>query len=155
MWPARSRPWAAAIVLVSIVILGVLIAQATHDVLLGVAAPVFVAASLSSFLAKTEYRLTEEAIEVRTIGVVRSRPWSEMRRATADRTGVFLSPFEGRSWLEAYRGLRLLYGGNRDQVLAFVAARLGKPIAGGAADPEAPPESQGRGRRESGSDARG
>jgi len=131
VWPARARPWAAAIVVVSIAILGVLIAQATGDALLGIAAPVFVAASLGS------------------------RPWSEMRRATADATGVFLSPFEGRSWLEAYRGLRLLYGGNRDQVLAFVAARLGKPVAGGAEDSESPREPRRRGRRESGSDARG
>lgn len=132
VWPARGRPLAAVVVLASIVVLGVLIAKATGDTLLGIAAPLFVAASLGSFLAKTEYRLTENTIEVRTLGVARTRPWSEMRRWSADATGIFLSPFASRSWLEAYRGLRLLFGGNRDQVMAFVEARLGKAASGGS-----------------------
>ena len=153
VWPARERPWAAAVLLASVGVLGVLIAKGTGDTVLGVAAPLFLLASLGSFLAKTEYRLTHDAIEVRTLGVVRARPWSEMRRATADRTGVFLSPFGKRSWLEAYRGVRLLFGGNRDQVVAFVEARLGVSLDGGE---EAPPGSIRAGRRRAaGSDSGG
>ena len=124
VWPARQRPLAAAILVASSVVLGVLVRRATGDTVLGVAAPIFVLGSLSSFLFPTDYRLTEEAIEVRSLGVTRSRPWTEMRRMTVDATGVFLSPFEKRNWLEAYRGLRLLFGGNRDQVVSFAEARL-------------------------------
>jgi hypothetical protein len=129
-WPARERPLAALILVVSSVILGVLVQRATGDAVLGVVTPVFVLGSLVAFLFPTEYRLTEEAIEVRSLGVTRSRPWSEMRRMTVDRTGVFLSPFEKRTWLEAYRGLRLLFGGNRDQVVSFAEARLKKRRSG-------------------------
>ena len=125
-WPARERPLAAFVLVASSVILGVLVRRATGDTVLGVVTPVFVLGSLVAFLLPTEYRLTEEAIEVRSLGVSRSRPWSEMRRMTVDRTGVFLSPFEKRTWLEAYRGLRLLFGGNRDQVVSFAEARLKK-----------------------------
>lgn len=125
-WPARERPLAAAVIMASLVILGLLVARATGDRVLGVAAPAFVLFSLSSFLFPTAYRLTDETLEVRSLGVARQRPWSEMRRMSVDRTGVFLSPFERRSWLEAYRGVRLLFGGNRDQVVAFVEARLAK-----------------------------
>lgn len=125
-WPARERPLAAVILVASAVVLGVLVRRATGDTVLGLAAPVFVLGSLVAFLFPTEYRLTDEAIEVRSLGVTRSRPWSEMRRMTVDRTGVFLSPFEKRTWLEAYRGLRLLFGGNRDQVVSFAEARLEK-----------------------------
>lgn len=124
VWPARERPLAALVLLASTIVLGVLVRRATGDAVLGIAAPVFVLGSLAAFLFPTEYRLTNEAIEVRTLGVSRSRPWSEMRRMTVDRTGVFLSPFEKRSWLEAYRGLRLLFGGNRDQVVSFAEARI-------------------------------
>jgi hypothetical protein len=144
VWPARDRPLAAAVVVASAAVLGVLIAKGTGDAVLGFAAPLFILASLGSFLARTEYRLTQEAIEVRTLGVVRSRPWSEMRRATVDRTGVFLSPFGTRNWLEAYRGLRLMFGGNRDQVVAFVEARLGIKLEGGG---EPRPGSARAGRR--------
>src|SRR5256885_7332305 len=47
-----------------------------------------------------------------------------MRRAIVDENGVFLSPFEQRNWLEAYRGVRLPFGGNRDQVVAFVESKV-------------------------------
>lgn len=125
-WPARERPLAAVILVLSSVILGVLVRRATGDAVLGIAAPVFVLGSLTSFLFPTEYRLTDEAIEIRSLGVTRSRPWTEMRRMTVDGTGVFLSPFEKRNWLESYRGLRLLFGGNRDQVVSFAEARIPK-----------------------------
>ena len=128
-WPARERPLAAAVLVVAAIVLGMLVEKGTDDRFLGVAAPAFVLASLSSFLLPTSYRLTKESVEVRSLGVARARPWAEMRRMTVDRTGVFLSPFERRSWLEAYRGVRLLFGGNRDQVVAFVEARIGRSAA--------------------------
>ena len=124
VWPARERPLAAVVLVASTVVLGVLVRRATGDNVLGVAAPVFVLGSLAAFLFPTRYRLSEQAIEVTSLGVSRSRPWSEMRRMTVDKTGVFLSPFEKRSWLEAYRGLRILFGGNRDQVVSFAEARI-------------------------------
>jgi hypothetical protein len=129
-WPARERPFAALVLVVAVGILGVLVAKGTQDAFLGVAAPMFVLSSLSSFLLPTSYRLTEESVEVRSLGVSRARPWKEMRRMTVDKTGVFLSPFERRSWLEAYRGVRLLFGGNRDQVVAFVEAHVGRGAPG-------------------------
>ena len=152
VWPARDRPWATAVLLVSLAVLGVLIVQGTGDRVLGVLAPVFVLASVGSFIAKTEYRLTPESIEVRTLGVARARPWTEMRRATADRNGIFLSPFEKRSWLEAYRGVRLPFGGNRDQVVAFVESKLPVSVEGGG---ESGAARRGRGRRSAGEDAGG
>jgi hypothetical protein len=97
---------------------------------LGIAAPLFVLASLGSFLLPTEYRLSEDAVEVRSVGVARVRPWTQVRRVVDEGTGVLLSPFESRSWLDPYRSIRLQYGGNRDQVLAFVQARVRAAGAG-------------------------
>ncbi len=133
VWPARERPWAAAVLLGSLAVLGALIAQATGDRVLAVAAPVFVLVSVGSFISRTHYRLTAHGIEVRALGVTRARPWGEMRRVIVDQNGVFLSPFESRNWLEAYRGVRLPFGGNRDQVLAFVETKLPAEGVGGPA----------------------
>lgn len=146
-WPARERPWAAAVLLASLAVLGLLITQGTGDRVLGIAAPLFILGSVGSFIAKTTYRLTPETIEVKALGVSRTRPWSEMRRATVDPGGVFLSPFENRSWLEAYRGLRLPFGGNRDQVVAFVETKL--PVQ--ADDGRSGPGKRSRARRGAGS----
>lgn len=112
------------VLLAALAVLGVLVWQNTKDMVLAVAGPLFVLLSVSSWLFPTTFRLTEEALEVRSLGVTRVRPWREMRRMVVDATGVFLSPFDRPHWLEAYRGVRLLAGGNRDQVAAFVAARL-------------------------------
>ena len=133
VWPARERPWAAAVLLAALLVLGVLVTQGTGDRILGIAAPLFILGSVGSFIAKTRYRLTAETIEVKALGVARARPWSEMRRATVDKDGVFLSPFLKRSWLEAYRGVRLPFGGNRDQVVAFVETKLPVAVAAGTA----------------------
>lgn len=129
VWPARQRPVAAAVLLGASFVLGILVERGTHDRVLSVAAPMFVLVSVSSFLLPTSYRLFAEGFEVRSLGMVRSRPWSEMKRFEADDTGVFLSPFERKNWLDAYRGARLVFGGNRDQVVAFVETKL----AGGTA----------------------
>ncbi len=130
-WPARERPFAAAVLVVSAVILGVLVGRGTGDSVLAFAAPLFVLVSVSSWLLPTAYRLTGESLEVRSLGVTRVRPWGEIRRMVVDESGVFLSPFERKNWLDAYRGVRLLTGGNRDQVVAFVEARLAGGGAGG------------------------
>jgi len=111
---------------------------------------VFILISVGSFIARTHYRLTAESIEVRALGVSRARPWGEMRRATVDRGGVFLSPFERRNWLEVYRGVRLPFGGNRDQVVAFVETKLPVSFEDGGGR-----ESKPRGRRGPGSGAGG
>jgi hypothetical protein len=130
-WPAREHPVRALVVLGSLAVLGVLVKQGAHDAVLAVAGPLFVLLSISSWLLPTGYRLTEEGLEVRSLGVSRVRPWSEMRRMTVDKDGIFLSPFERTNWLDAYRGVRLLTGGNRDQVVAFVEAKLAAGRAGG------------------------
>ncbi len=151
VWPARDRPWALVVLLVSLVVLGVLIAQAMGDRVLAVAAPLFILASVGSFVSRTRYRLTSESIEVRALGVSRARPWGEMRRATVDRDGMFLSPFEKRNWLEAYRGVRLPFGGNRDQVVAFVETKLPVTVEDGGGESGR----RGRPRRASGPGAGG
>ena len=123
-WPAQEHPLRAAVLIAALAVLGVLVRQGTHDAVLAVAGPLFVLLSVSSWLLPTTYRLTDESLEVRSLGVTRARPWSEMRRMTVDEQGIFLSPFERKHWLDAYRGVRLLTGGNRDQVVAFVEAKL-------------------------------
>lgn len=130
-WPAKDRPVHAAVLVGVVIVLGVVVRQATNDAVLAFAAPLFVLLSVSSWLLPTGYRLTDEVLEVRSLGVTRVRPWSEMRRMVVDEAGIFLSPFERPHWLEAYRGVRLLTGGNRDQVVAFVETKLAGSRAAG------------------------
>jgi hypothetical protein len=140
VWPARGRPIATIVLIAGAAVLGVLILQGTRDPVLGIAAPLFVLASLGQFLLPTEYRLTQDAVEVRSLGVVRVRAWAEVRRVVDEGNGALLSPFESKSWLDPYRSIRLLYGGNRDQVLAFIQGRVAAavPAAGAGSGPHGP-----------------
>ena len=53
------------------------------------------------------------------------KKWSDFKRFHVDRKGVTLSPFAKASRLEPFRSVRLLYGSNKDEVVAFISKRFG------------------------------
>lgn len=123
-WPARERPLAAIATAVFIVLVSVLIAGVGGHVLVGIGAVVILFGSLNPFFSPTTFRLADDGITAERWPVRKVRAWSEVRSAYADRHGVTLSPFRRRSWMEPYRGVRLLFAGNRDDVMRAVSERL-------------------------------
>jgi hypothetical protein len=123
-WPARDRPIAAAATAIFIVLVSVVIAGVGGHVLVGLGAVVVLFGSLNPFFSPTTFRLDEDGITVERWPVRKCRAWADVRAAYADGHGVTLSPFRGRSWMEPYRGVRLFYAENRDEVARFVRERL-------------------------------
>ena len=76
--------------------------------------------ALVRFFLPTRYRLDGDGAETSCLGSGRRLPWSGIRRARLDSKGVFLSPFDRPSRLDAYRGIFLRFSGNRDEVMRFV-----------------------------------
>lgn len=122
--PYRERPARTAVV--AAVVAGVVIGAyaAFRDPFLSVLAGFLLVASLRPFFARTEFVLDAEGVEMRRGWTRLRRKWEDFRSHYADRHGVTLSPFAEASWLESYRGMRLLFGGNRDEVMRFVSARV-------------------------------
>ena len=114
--------------LVSAVILGFgfLVQLAYGEVFLSVVSIVILVGSLHSYFFETSYSLSPEGIEVRGVFGTQKKPWTGFKSFSVDRAGLSLSPFSRRSWLEHYRGVRLLFNRNRDEVVAFVTEKLGK-----------------------------
>ena len=81
-------------------------------------------ASLSRYLLPTRYALDREGIKVSHAGMIRKMAWNRIRRISASREGLFLSPFAGPSRLDAFRGLFLSCQENRDEVMRFVRDRV-------------------------------
>lgn len=81
-------------------------------------------ASLSRYLLPTRYVLDREGIKVSHAGMIRKMAWNRIRRISASREGLFLSPFAGPSRLDAFRGLFLSCRENRDEVMRFVRDRV-------------------------------
>jgi hypothetical protein len=115
----------SAVVVAVVVAVGVLVFVAFKDIFLTVLSLAILLVSLHTFFTKTSYRLAEDGVTVRTVGVKTFKAWSAFKRYSADRKGVTLSPFAKPSRLDPFRSVRLLYGGNRDEVVAFISKRVG------------------------------
>lgn len=129
-WPAAERPAQAAAVASAVAAASLGLGAYGGDALLGVASLAVLFLSLSRYFLPTRYRIDEEGVEVASWMGRSRRPWHGLRSYAADARGVSLTPYARRSWLEAYRSLRLLYGRNsrgpirRPEVLAAVAAHV-------------------------------
>jgi len=122
--PARERP-RATLVLVS-VLAGVLVSVwlAFTDPVLLLLSIAILGASLSPWFLPTTFRLDATGASARRAGMSRVRRWEEIRGVHVDRHGATLSPFAKTSWLEPYRALRLLFSGNRAEVVALLEEYL-------------------------------
>jgi hypothetical protein len=76
------------------------------------------------FFLKTRYRFDEKGVSQKRGGVVQSRTWEQIKTYYPDRTGVLVSPFVQKTWLENFRGLYLQFGKHREEVLS----QLGKKV---------------------------
>jgi hypothetical protein len=114
--------------LVSAVILGFgfIVQLAFGDVFLAVLSIAILVGSLHSYFFETSFSLGPESIEVKGVFGTQRKAWASFKSFSVDRSGVSLSPFSKRSWLEHYRGMRLLFGNNKDEVVRYVTNKLGK-----------------------------
>ena len=90
----------------------------------GLLAAALLSISLARYYLPTTFELDDRGVTVRLLGQARKMAWSEIRRAQARPDGVYLSPFEGPSRLESFRGLFVRYAGNAEKVVSFVGSKV-------------------------------
>lgn len=113
-------------IIVVVIIAGVaaLVYLAFREIFLVILSVAILFASLHAYFSRTRYRLDSSGVTVRTLSVKTAKPWSHFKKYYADDRGITLSPFAGPSRLEPFRSVRLLYGSNKDEVVAFVSKRI-------------------------------
>ncbi|MBN2056037.1 hypothetical protein JW905_14000 [bacterium] len=84
----------------------------------------FLTVSIAQFYLPVHYRLTEEGAERIYLGFSVLKPWGYFRSIYTDRSGVFLSPFVGRSFFESYRGMYLRAQGNSEEIAEYVRKKM-------------------------------
>ena len=89
-------------------------------------AALILTASLGVFFFPTRYTLTEEGLTVEFLGTKQVKKWGGFARTIPEASGIFLSPFSRKSFLEHYRGIFVRYDGNKDEVDRFVLNALSK-----------------------------
>jgi hypothetical protein len=127
-WPLRDRPTMGVIAFLVVLVSSVLAAVVGGHSMFGVIAGVILLGSLNPFFSPTTFRLRDDEVEAVRGPVRKIRRWQDVRSCFVDRHGATLSPFVGRAWLEPYRGLRLLFAGNRDEVVTFLRTKLGEEV---------------------------
>jgi hypothetical protein len=131
VWPWKESLRRTVVVVMVILGVGVLAVFLMRGLFWGVFSALVLFASLHTYFTKTTYKLDAEQVTVRSSMGTAVKKWSVFKRYHVDRRGVTLSPFARPSRLEAFRSTRLLYGGNRDEVVAFISKRIDRNAAGG------------------------
>ena len=121
--PARERP-VAALLAVGVIGATVLACAALASIVWGLLAAVVLVVSLNRFFWPSRFTIDQDGVMARYAFRRQTLHWSEVRRFCHDRYGIYLSTRSRRSRLDPYRGMHLLFGSSRQQVLRVVEARL-------------------------------
>ena len=124
VFPFKENMRRSVLVVVVIAAVGAVVYMAFRDPFMVILSVAILVASLFSFFTKTTYRLDEEGVVIKSGVGKTAKRWSHFKRYYPDGKGITLSPFETRTRLEPFRSIRLLYGSERDEVVAFVAKKL-------------------------------
>ena len=80
--------------------------------------------ALNRFFFRSRFTIDAEGITARYPLRKQRFRWADLRRFVHDEYGGFLSPRAARSWLDAYRGMHLLFGEHRRAVIERIRAHL-------------------------------
>jgi len=130
--PFRESLGRSVGVVAVIAAVGLVVVVLFKDIYLGILSVLILVASLHTYFGRTTYRLDGDQVTIKSSFGTTIKKWSHFKRFYADRKGVTLSPFEKPSRLEPFRSLRLLYGGNKNEVVAFVSERFSRDPGRGA-----------------------
>jgi hypothetical protein len=123
--PARRRPRDLALVAAVVFLTTGAVLVSFESLFMTGLAAVIVILSIASFLFPTHYRLSEDGIEERRLGVRRSRRWAELRRLEVGPGAALVSPFARKNLLDRTRGFMLLFdGADRQAVVAELRRRM-------------------------------
>ncbi|MBV6459730.1 MAG: hypothetical protein HONBIEJF_02882 [Fimbriimonadaceae bacterium] len=98
-----------------------------HPVMAAVGFGVVMLSAAEMFLP-LRYRIDEQGVSARCGVSETAMAWSDVKRAWVNDEGIKLSPLETPSNMDAFRGVYLRFGDNRDPVLELVRRYWGKDV---------------------------
>lgn len=123
--PVRRRPLISVLVSLLILVVGAAILFVMQSSLFAAFSVIVLFAALAKFYWPTSYQLSDRKIRVKTTTQTLIKEWTIYRSCYADKNGILLSPFAEPTRLENFRGLYIMFDNNREEVTAFVKARIG------------------------------
>lgn len=127
--PARERVGAAVGGAVAIVAITAVIHISFQSLGWALLALAVLVVSLNRFFFRSRFRIDDEGIIARYPLRSQRLGWADIRRFVFDNNGGYLSTRARPSRLDAYRGLHVLFGSRRDDVIAQIRAHLPRKAA--------------------------
>ena len=124
--PFKRKKLTSLLVILCLLAVWISVYFTTFSVLMTAISIIILLGALSPFFLPTDYELSTDKIKVRFSFTQKEKEWSFYRSFYVDKNGVLLSPFEGPSRLENFRGIYIRFDQNRDQVVEFVSSRIKK-----------------------------
>jgi len=91
----------------------------------GVLAGAMLLLGLGRYILATGFSMDDGGVTVRFFGQSRKMDWTDVRSVSVGSRGVFLSPFDGPSRLDSFRGVLLRFANNNsDEVVKFVRDKV-------------------------------
>jgi hypothetical protein len=122
--PARERAGQAVAAGLMVVCLSFLSAALMQHTLWGVIAVAILAIALNRFFFPSRFTIDEEGITARYPLRSQRFRWADLRRFAHDEDGGYLSTRARPSRLDAWRGMHLLFGGEREEAVRRIEAHL-------------------------------
>lgn len=122
--PARERPVATAFALIVIAAVTWMSAVIMDNPWWGLLPAAFFLLTLQRFFLPSAYRIDAEGITATSFFSSLSFRWGDVRRFLHDGTGAFLSTRRRPSLFDGFRGMHLVFSGNREQVVERINAEL-------------------------------
>ena len=135
--PALERPFASVTALVVILAMGIAVHQFSDSKLWAIFATLIMCLSLHRFFFATYFLIGGLGVSAHTLFGKRVLPWEEVGRIVYGGHSAWVSPFTRSGVREARRGVLLLFGKHREDVLAQLkrrvpAGRIQKAVGGRA-----------------------
>ncbi|MCH7691549.1 MAG: hypothetical protein IIA17_10975 [candidate division Zixibacteria bacterium] len=118
--PVRKRPLVSVLVTLFVIFAVAYVYYSFDSVGFALLTLIVFSLSLARYYFPTHYRLSEKGVTIKTPTQTISKQWSEYRSFYPDKNGVLLSPFVEPSRLENFRGIYLMYGGKREQIISYI-----------------------------------
>lgn len=122
--PARERPAAAVFALLIVGGMIWMVAVIMQAPWWGLLPAVFFLFTLQRFFLSSEYRIDRNGVTAKTAFGSQTYRWPDIRRFRHDEGGAFLSDRRRASLLDTFRGMHLMFAGNREQVVQRIEAGM-------------------------------
>ena len=122
--PARERIGAAALGLSVIGALTGVVLLSFQSLVWAAAACLVLLVALNRFFFPSRFMINADGITARYLLHTQQIKWCDIRRFVQDDRGGYISTRAKRSWLDAYRGMHILFGTHRETVIKRICARL-------------------------------